>query len=66
MTPQELFKARNPDLQASLAAMKRAAQLARQTAIQTNTEIVVTQDGRLVCIPAQVLRRQQGWKQPAP
>lgn len=64
MTPQELFKARNPDLQASLAAMKRAAQLARQTAIQTNTEIVVTQDGRLVRIPAQVLRQQQSRARP--
>ena len=55
MTQQELSKARNPDLRASLAALRRAAELARQTAIQTNTAIVVVQDGKLVRIPAEQL-----------
>ena len=52
MTQQDLSKARNPDLRASLAAMQRAAQLARKTAIQTNTEIVIVQNGKLVRISA--------------
>lgn len=56
MTPQELAKAKNPDLRASLAAMHRAARLARKIAVQTDTEIVVVRDGRLVRIPAEQLR----------
>lgn len=59
MTQQELSKARNPDLRASLAAMQRAAELARKTAIQTNTEIVIVQNGKLVRISAEQLRAQQ-------
>lgn len=46
MTQEELSKARNPDLRASLAAMRRAAEMARQTAIQTNTGIVRVKDGK--------------------
>ncbi|WP_408735238.1 hypothetical protein [Paraburkholderia caledonica] len=34
MKQQELFKAKNPDLRASLAAMQRAAEFARRTALQ--------------------------------
>lgn len=56
MAQQELSKARNPDLRASLAAMRRAAEMARKTAIQTDTEIVVVKDGKLVRIPADQLR----------
>ncbi len=56
---QELSKARNPDLRASLAAMQRAAELARQTAMQTNTAIVVVVDGQLVRIPAEQLREAE-------
>jgi hypothetical protein len=41
MKASELHLAKNPDLIASLAAIKRAANLARQTVIQTNTAIVV-------------------------
>lgn len=56
MKQQELFKAKNPDLRASLAAMQRAAELARRTALQTDTAIVVVQDGKLMRIPAEQLR----------
>lgn len=59
MTQQELSKAKNPDLRASLAAMRRAAELARQTALQTDTAIVVVRDGKPVRIPAAQLREQQ-------
>lgn len=57
MTQPELSKARNPDLRASLAALQRAARMARQIAIQTNTAIVVVQNGKLVRIPADQLRK---------
>jgi hypothetical protein len=49
---------RNPDLIASVTAIKRAAQLARQTAIQTNTAIVVIKDGMLCRISAEELKQQ--------
>ena len=56
MTERDLAAAKNPDLRASLAAMRRAAALARKTAIQTNTGIVVVRDGKPVRIPAAKLR----------
>ncbi len=60
MTQQELAKAKNPDLRASLAALRRAAQMARQTALQTDTAIVVVKDGKLLRIPAAELRKEAG------
>ena len=59
MTQQELSKAKNPDLRASLAALQRAAELARQVAVQTNTAIVVVQGGKLLRIPAAQLRKAE-------
>lgn len=56
MKHQDITQASNPDLRGSLAAMKRAAELARRTAIQTDTEIVVVRDGKTVLIPAKQLR----------
>jgi len=56
MNKPDISQARNPDLRASLAALQRAAEMARQTAIQTNTAIVLIQDGKLVKITAQQLR----------
>ncbi|MBU2812065.1 hypothetical protein HF669_12000 [Acidithiobacillus thiooxidans] len=55
-TGKDIAQARNPDLRASMAAMRRAAQLARQIAIQTNTGIVMVRDGQCVRISAQELR----------
>lgn len=56
MTQKDLGSARDPDLRGSLAAMRRAATLARQTAIQTDTEIIVVRDGKPVRISAAQLR----------
>lgn len=53
----DIANAKDPDLRASLAAMRRAALLARQTAIQTDTSIVVIQDGQLIHVSAQELRK---------
>jgi hypothetical protein len=58
MTQQQLTEAKNPDLRGSLAAMQRAAELARQTAIKTNTAIIVVRDGQVVRIPADELRKE--------
>ena len=56
MSRADLSQAKNPALRGSLAAMRRAALLARKTAIQTDTVIVQVRDGKLVQIPAAQLR----------
>lgn len=38
-------QARNPDLRGSLPALLRAAQRARELAMQTGTELIVSRDG---------------------
>lgn len=57
MTTQDISKAKDPDLRASMSAMRRAALLARQTAIQTETHIVIVEDGELVRVSADELRQ---------
>jgi len=56
MKQQDLASATNPDLRASLVAMRRAAQAARLLALQTNTAIVLVEDGKPVRIAAEQLR----------
>ncbi len=56
MMQNKLSEARNPDLRASLPALQRAAMLARKIAVQTDTEIIVAKDGKLVRISAAELR----------
>jgi hypothetical protein len=58
MNNKDISTAKDPDLRSSLAALQRAALLARQTAIQTGTNIVVVQNGRLEFIDAATLREQ--------
>jgi hypothetical protein len=41
-----------------MAALERAALLARKTAIQTDTHLVIVKDGKLLRIPAEELRQQ--------
>lgn len=65
MKTRDVSKAKDPDVRASLAAMRRAAALARQTAIDTNTAIVLMRDGELVRIPAETLRSAAGTKRSA-
>jgi imidazolonepropionase-like amidohydrolase len=60
MTPRDLSEARNPVMRASFAALQRAAALARKTAIQTDTGIVLVQDGKVVHISAAQLRAGEG------
>ena len=56
MKTKALTEAKDPDLRGSAAAMRRAAQLARETAIQTGTNLVVMKNGKLTRIPARALR----------
>lgn len=53
---KDISEAKNPDLPASVAAMQRAAKLARKIAIQTDTSLVIMKDGKIVQIPAATLR----------
>jgi hypothetical protein len=59
MSTRDLSTAKNPDLRASLIAMQRAAESARQTALQTNTAIIIAQDGKPVRVTAEQLRQEQ-------
>jgi hypothetical protein len=59
MTTRDISESTNPDLRNSLVAMHRAAELARDIAIRTDTDLIVVKDGRLVRIPAQVLREMR-------
>ncbi|MDR0276080.1 MAG: hypothetical protein LBI48_12250 [Burkholderiaceae bacterium] len=56
MNPHDLSKAKDPDIRNSLAAMGRAAEMARQIVVQTNTALILVQDGKIVRIPPDQLR----------
>lgn len=58
MRPQELSRAKDKDLPASLQAIKRAADLARKQAIQTGTEIVIMRDQQIVHVSAEQLQQE--------
>ncbi|MDR1276953.1 MAG: hypothetical protein LBL72_11335 [Candidatus Accumulibacter sp.] len=64
MTQRDISEATNPDLPASLIAMKRAAKMARQIAIQTDTAIIRVKDGKPVRITAAQLREEEKNSQP--
>jgi len=62
MKSEDILKARSADLRNSLPAMRRAAELARKTAIDTNTAIIVVRDGKRVRVSADELRRENQQK----
>jgi hypothetical protein len=59
MINNDISNAKDPDLRNALAALRRATLMARKTAIQTGTNIVVVKDGRMIRISADELRRQE-------
>ena len=59
MNANELTSAKDPDLRAALGALRRAAQAARKTAIQTGTHLVIVQHGRLQRVSAAELVQQE-------
>lgn len=62
MNANELAKAKDPDVRAALGALRRAAQMARKTVMQTNTHLVIMKDGRLQRISASELALQEAAK----
>ena len=57
---RDVSMAKDKDLAASMAAMKRAAASARQLAIQTDTAIIVVRDGKIVRLTAEILKNELG------
>ncbi len=57
MSTLDITTAKDPVLRASMTAMQRAAALARQTAIQTQTHVVIVEDEKIVRISADELRQ---------
>jgi hypothetical protein len=58
MNTRDISHAKDPDLRSSLTALRRAAEQARLTAIQTGTHLVVVKEGKIVRIPPDALRAQ--------
>lgn len=59
MNAQENDEPLDPDLRGALIALKRAARRARDVAIQTNTGIVVSENGVIKHIGAEELIRER-------
>ena len=57
VTQQELSQAKDKDLAASLIAMRRAARMAREQAVRTETAIVVIRNEKPVRVTAEELRK---------
>ena len=62
MNANDLTQAKDPDVRAALGALRRAAQSARKTVMQTNTHLVIMKDGRLQRIAAAELLLQEAAK----
>jgi len=60
MNTKDISEAKDPDMRASMAALERASQLARKTAIQTGTHLVIVKDGQLLRLSADELRQSAG------
>jgi hypothetical protein len=58
MKTKDISEAKDPDLRSSMAALLRASQLARKIAIQTDTDLIIAKDGKLVRISPEELRRE--------
>ena len=54
---RDLHEARDPDIRGSVAAMNRAAQSAREIAIQTNTDLIIKKNDNIVRISPEELRQ---------
>ena len=57
MTQDQLSRAKDKDLPASLVAMLRAARMAREEAVRTDTAIIVVRNGKPVRVTADELRK---------
>ena len=59
MTLDDLSKAKDKDIPASVAAMNRAAAMARKIAVQTETGIIVVENEKIVLVTADELRKRE-------
>ena len=62
MNFNDLANAKDPDVRAALGALRRAAQSARKTVMQTNTHLIIMKDGRMQRIAASELVLQEAAK----
>jgi len=62
MNPKPVEQARTRELALALPALRRARRLAEEIAIATNTCIVEVQDGRIVHVTADELKREHSHK----
>jgi len=53
---KSIQEAKDPVLRASVAAMNRAAEAARRTAIQTGTDLIIMKNGKLTRISSESLQ----------
>ena len=58
MKTKDLAHARNPLLPAAFEALRRAARRAREEAIRNQTDLVISEGGRIVSLSPQELERQ--------
>lgn len=58
MRVTDLKQAKDPFILEAFDALKRAAQLAREDAIRTNTGIIVSRNGKIVEITAAELKKE--------
>ena len=59
MNPDTLLQGKEPLLAAFFVALKRAAEIARDIAIQMNTGIVISEKGQIIPVSADVLREHR-------
>jgi hypothetical protein len=57
MSQKDISEAENADLRGSVAAMHRAAEAARQLAIQTGTGLIIRIDGQVRYVSGEELER---------
>lgn len=65
MKKLDISQAKSAELRGSYAALVRAGELARDFAIQTNTAIIVMEEGKLVRITAKELLEEKQRKEDA-
>ncbi|MFM8250804.1 MAG: hypothetical protein ACKOBW_04300 [Planctomycetota bacterium] len=58
MNAKDITQAKDPDLRGSYAALHRAAQLARETAIRTGTDLIIVENEKIVRISATTLAKR--------
>lgn len=64
MKPETITQAHDPILPLAMTAMRRAAQRARETALRTNTALIVVKEGKVIRIEPYQIREESANKGP--